>query len=213
MEISCYALGLLLVGAYAAAQVQATAGQQHAVEAFRVAQAQIDTQDSGGSAALGDTVDTSLWAAGRVAAYEKSLAVSMRAPAALLHIPAIDLSVPVFEGTAELNMTRGVGRIEGTADIGGDGNLGIAGHRDGFFRGLKDIKVGDVIEVEMLDERLSYRVVDLTIVEPSDIEVLDDTPEPALTLVTCYPFYFIGHAPQRFIVRAVRLDSDPGLST
>jgi len=203
-------MGFLLLAVYAAARADASFSSRQAVETFQVAQVQAQVAakttvvNSGGTAA----VDTSLWADARIEAYHSSQAANLRPPAALLRVPSIDLTVPVFEGTAELNLNRGVGRIEGTAALGDPGNLGIAGHRDGFFRGLKDVKVGDVIEVQTLDETLSYRIADLRIVEPTDIDVLDDTSEPTLTLVTCYPFYFIGHAPQRYIVRAVRLDRE-----
>jgi sortase A len=87
-----------------------------------------------------------------------------------------------------------------------DGNSGIAGHRDGFFRGLKNIAVGDVIELKTPRAKEIYRVERIWIVEPEDISVLDPTTTPSLTLVTCYPFYFVGPAPKRYIVRAERVD-------
>jgi sortase A len=80
--------------------------------------------------------------------------------------------------------------------------MGIAGHRDGFFRGLKDIMRGDVVELETIDARASYVVDELEIVDPSDTAVLRPRSKPAVTLVTCYPFYFTGSAPNRFIVHA-----------
>jgi sortase A len=94
-----------------------------------------------------------------------------------------------------------VGWIEGTAALGVSGNLGLAGHRDGYFRGLKDLKIGDVIEVQTVERTMRYRVDETLIVEPSDVFVLEPTQEPSITLVTCYPFYFVGHAPQRYIVK------------
>ena len=84
------------------------------------------------------------------------------------------------------------------------GNIGIAAHRDGFFRVLKDVVTGDTLEIETPQRTMSYRVERQWIVAPEDASVLDPTASPAVTLVTCYPFYFIGAAPQRFIVRAVR---------
>lgn len=194
--------GCLLLAAYALAQTHAVVGQSQALEAFRLAQ--LEAQ-SASPVAVGSAVDTSLWAKGRIDAYKDSLAVNMGTPEGLLHIPAVDLTVPIFEGTAELNLSRGVGRIDGTSNIGEPGNIGIAGHRDGYFRSLKDVKVGDVIEVETLDQVVSYRIQNFLIVDPSDIEVLDQTSESILTLVTCYPFYFVGHAPQRYIVQAARV--------
>ena len=121
----------------------------------------------------------------------------------MLTIPSIELEAPIFDGTSELTLNRGIGRIEGTADVGAAGNLGLAGHRDGFFRGLKDVEVGDTINVESLDGTTRYRITELSIVEPSDVHVLAPTDTATLTLVTCYPFYFIGEAPQRYIVKGV----------
>jgi sortase A len=115
--------------------------------------------------------------------------------------------VPVLEGTDELTLNRAVGHIEDTARPGVDGNAGIAGHRDGFFRGLMNLVAGDAIELESLDGTESYRIERTWIVNPDDVSVLDPTPGRSLTLVTCYPFYFIGSAPQRYIVRAVRVDT------
>jgi sortase A len=101
-----------------------------------------------------------------------------------------------------MSLNRGLGRIPGTAIPGSNGNLAIAGHRDGFFRGLKDIKPGDTVEVDTRLETDIY-IVDFTkIVDPHDVSVLEDQPVATLTLVTCYPFYYIGDAPQRFVVRA-----------
>ncbi len=110
----------------------------------------------------------------------------------------------MLPGTDDFVLDRAVGYIEDTALPGTDGNSGIAGHRDGFFRGLKDIAVGDSIELETLTGRETYHVERTWIVNPEDVSVLDPTPVRSLTLVTCYPFYFVGSAPQRFIVRAVR---------
>ena len=112
----------------------------------------------------------------------------------------------MLEGTDDFTLNRAVGHIANTARPGSDGNSGIAGHRDGFFRGLKDITPGDAIELETLDGSEVYRVERTWIVDPEDVSVLDPTPARSLTLVTCYPFYFIGSAPRRFIVRAVRAD-------
>jgi sortase A len=111
----------------------------------------------------------------------------------------------VLPGTDDRTLDRAVGYIEGTAQPGTNGNLGIAGHRDGFFRGLKDVTPGDVIEIETTHTKDVFRVERTWVVDPDDVSVLDPTSTRALTLVTCYPFYFIGAAPHRFIVRAVRV--------
>ena len=121
----------------------------------------------------------------------------------MLRIPRLRIEAALLEGTDDATLDRGVGHIEETAPPGTDGNAGIAGHRDGFFRALKDIAEGDAIELQTLGGRETYRVERTWIVEPEDVSVLDPTPSRSLTLVTCYPFYFVGSAPQRFIVRAV----------
>lgn len=124
------------------------------------------------------------------------------APLAVLQIPKIHLAVPVLDGTDALTLNRAVGLIAGTARPGEEGNIGIAGHRDGFFRGLKGIAAGDEIQLKTLSGTDTYVVREIQIVAPSDVAVLEGRAEPSLTLVTCFPFHFIGSAPQRFIVRA-----------
>ena len=108
-------------------------------------------------------------------------------------------------------MNRGVGHIAGSALPGEVGNVGIAGHRDGFFRALKDVKAGEVLELErQTDKGMKldrYQVERIAVVEPTDVSVIAPASEATLTLVTCYPFYFVGTAPQRFVVKAVRTAS------
>jgi sortase A len=147
-------------------------------------------------------VETTLWADGRIEEYQQSLLAEMDTPLALLRVPRLGIEVPVFAGTDELVLNRGVGLIEATAPPGEIGNTGIAGHRDGFFRPLKDVALGDELVLETTGGATTYVVEELYIVDPTDVWVLEPTASPALTLVTCYPFYFIGSAPQRFIVRA-----------
>jgi sortase A len=149
------------------------------------------------------TPDQSLWSPKRAAAWRALSHEAAPAPLAVLRIAKIQLEVPVLPGTDDSTLDRGVGHIEGTALPATDGNMGIAGHRDGFFRGLKDIAAGDLIEIDMLHENEVYRVERTWVVDPTDVSVVAPTTSRALTLVTCYPFYFIGSAPQRFIVRAV----------
>ena len=108
-------------------------------------------------------------------------------------------------------MHRGAGRIEGTARLGEQGNVGIAAHRDGFFRVLEKVAIGDVVSIELMEGVQTYRVAETLIVQPSDVSVLRPTGESMVTLVTCYPFYYVGAAPKRFIVRAVRIDSPESL--
>lgn len=149
--------------------------------------------------------DTSSWASRRISAYEAAR-TDDDAPAALLRIPALDLVVPVFEGTGEWVLNRGAGRVTGTAPFDSDGNLGIAGHRDGFFRPLRNIRSGDLLYLDTRIATLSYRVTETRIVAPTEVSVLATTAVPTVTLITCYPFFYLGPAPQRFIVHAERID-------
>ena len=155
--------------------------------------------------------DRSLWSPVRVSAWLKLSSEPGPAPLAVLRIPKIGLEVPVLAGTDDRTLDRAVGHIEDTASPGSDGNSGIAGHRDGFFRGLKDIVEGDTIEVDTLDGKETYRVERTWVVDPEDVSVLDPTSTSTrmLTLVTCYPFYFVGSAPSRFIVRALHVSDKP----
>jgi sortase A len=155
----------------------------------------------------GGSVDVSLWSQARIAAWQSTRDQTGPTPLAILRIPRIQLEVPVLEGTDEPTLNRAVGHIEDTAVPGADGNAGIAGHRDGFFRGLMHLVAGDAIELESLHGTEEYRIERTWIVTPDDVSVLDPTPGRSLTLVTCYPFYFVGSAPQRYIVRAVRVDT------
>jgi sortase A len=147
-------------------------------------------------------VDQSLWDRGRIRAYLATLARPAPPPLGVLRIPRLHLEVPILEGTDEWTLDRAVGHIEGTARPGATGNVGIAGHRDGYFRVLKDIAAGDAIELVLQHKIERYRVQKLSIVGPDDVGVLAPGTDSSLTLVTCYPFYFVGSAPKRFIVRA-----------
>ena len=152
--------------------------------------------------------DFLLWSEQRIEHYEENLGVRLAPPLAVIRIDRIHVEAPVLEGTDDMTLNRGVGHIGGTALFGQNGNVGLAGHRDGFFRGLKDIKVGDRIELEEAGRVETYIVDSLRIVNPNDLSVLRSGGTPVLTLVTCYPFYYIGNAPQRFIVHAVPADSN-----
>jgi sortase A len=157
----------------------------------------------------GSDVDFALWSIKRVKAYKDSLLEKIDPPLAVLRIPKIHLEVPVFNGTDDLTLNRGVGRICGTAQVGAGGNLVIAGHRDGFFSGLKDVARGDVIELARPGQTDVYVIDGIRITKPEDVSVLKSTPTPSLTLVTCFPFYIVGSAPQRYIVRASKWSFTP----
>jgi sortase A len=108
----------------------------------------------------------------------------------------------LLQGTDDWTLNRAVGHIEGTALPGQPGNIGIAGHRDGFFRPLKDIPRNSSIILTTLKGRFLYRVSAINIVNPEDVRLLAPTPHPSLTLVTCYPFHYVGDAPKRYVVTA-----------
>lgn len=122
-----------------------------------------------------------------------------------IEISSMGLSVMIMEGTDGRTLRRGVGHISGTALPGEQGNVAIAGHRDTFFRPLRNIHVDDEITLTTLKGIYRYRVESEKLVEPEDMSVLDNSTDDVLTLVTCYPFYYVGRAPQRFIVRAARI--------
>lgn len=119
-----------------------------------------------------------------------------------MKIPRIGMETIVVQGESAKILHRAVGHLPETAMPGEPGNVALAGHRDGFFRPLKDIRLGDAISLNTLDGEFVYRVESTEVVWPSDVQVLRATRENTLTLVTCYPFYYIGSAPKRFIVHA-----------
>lgn len=122
-----------------------------------------------------------------------------------LDIPRLALSAVVIEGVGASALRRAVGHIPGTALPGQPGNVGISGHRDTFFRPLRNIRRDDAVTLTTVLGEFRYRVVSTSIVRPDNIAVLNPTENQILTLVTCYPFYFVGPAPSRFIVRAERV--------
>ncbi len=122
-----------------------------------------------------------------------------------MEIPRLGLAVVVAEGTDERTLRRAAGHIKGTELPGKPGNVGIAGHRDTLFRPLKGIQHDDVIVLITLQGEYRYRVISTKVVSPYDVEVLKSDGSQILTLVTCYPFYFVGPSPDRFVVRAERV--------
>ena len=148
-------------------------------------------------------VDMSLWSQIRVRTYKAALQRETPPTLAILRIPRIGLEVPVHDGTTDAVLDLAAGRIEDTALPGTPGNVGIAAHRDGYFRVLKDIKEGDTLVLDTPVAEEQYRVEWIRITTPDDVSVIEPTPGQAVTLVGCYPFYHVGSAPKRFIVRAV----------
>jgi sortase A len=122
-----------------------------------------------------------------------------------LEVSRLGLSVMVVEGEDQATLRRAAGHVPRTPLPGQPGNVGITGHRDTFFRPLRNIQRNDMITLTTLHGEYRYRVVSMRIVSPDDVAVLDSNGGEALTLITCHPFYFVGPAPNRFIVRAERV--------
>jgi sortase A len=123
----------------------------------------------------------------------------------MLDVPRLMLSTPVIEGDDDSTLKRAVGHLPDTPLPWEDGNSAVAGHRDGLFRPLKDIKIGDEIRFRTSRDEYRYRVIETSIVKPDDISVLETRSRSSLTLITCHPFFYVGNAPNRFIIRADRI--------
>jgi sortase A len=176
-------VGILLLITYASARLQSQSSSRLMLDGF-------DSLHKIGSDKALDSegVNFTSWSPKRRHAYLKSLRVKRDQPIAVLRIPKIHLKVPVFNGTDELRLNRGVGRIVGTAEIGQNGNVAIAGHRGGFFRGLKDIEPGDATELVTRGKTIHFLIGRTQIVRREDVSVLTNTGSPSLTLVTCSRF-------------------------
>lgn len=221
LEISAWAGGLLLLATYLGIRTWSAQASHQGVEAMRQARAAHAAMvaANGSTAAVVTPAanslnaahpDTSTWNQKRIDEYHAALEHAAT-PQAVLRIPGLKLEVPVYAGTSDLTLNRGAGHIEGTAAVDStNGNIGVAAHRDGFFRVLKDIKVGDVMYLDTIASTREYRVSKLDIVTPRDVHVLAPTATSTVTLVTCYPFYFVGSAPERFIVHARIVESAGG---
>ena len=151
--------------------------------------------------------DQSHWSAGRVRAYARDSAIKpKRMPEAFLRIPSVKLAVPVYADTGALNLNLGAGLMTGTARPGGDGNMGITAHRDGYFHALSNVAVGDLIEIESRAGTFEYRVFDSSMMSRDDKSALRPTGQSVVTLVTGYPSYFVEGVPHRYVVRALVVD-------
>ena len=199
--------GLLMIGVYLGARIHRSVLSNAEVTRFKD-QVLVSKELDSGTEAVGKKPDFTLWSTKRIQGYQESLAAHFAPALALLQIPKIDLEVPILEGTDDLSLNRAVGHIVETPKPGEDGNIRIAGHRDGFFRGLKDVAVGDTIEIVTPDSVNRYVIDEITVVDPTNVSVLAPRTQPSLTLVTCYPFYTLGSAPRRFIVQASRVQAD-----
>jgi sortase A len=201
--------GVLLLAFYVVARIHKAVLSRAEVSRFKTERLKLADQAGSVKLVAAEPPDVSLWSEKRIRDYEDSLASHFAPAVAILRVPKIHVEVPVLEGTDDLSLNRGVGRIVGTASPGDDGNIGIAGHRDGFFRGLKDVGLGDAIEMLTANGMETYIIDRIFITDPNDVSVLARREHPSLTLVTCYPFYFVGSAPKRYIVQASVTNSGP----
>lgn len=157
-----------------------------------------------------ETVEARRFQARHAAAFARSvpadapLIVRAGGLVGMLDVPSLKLTTPVIEGDDDRTLQRAVGHLPDTPLPWESGNSAVAGHRDGLFRPLKDIKVGDAILFRTSRAEFRYRVTETAIVDPDEVSVLRPRTKNALTLITCYPFYFVGNAPRRFIVHAER---------
>jgi sortase A len=206
LEIVLLAAGLALLAEYSVERIRGAILSREALAAFHESVAADGKKEAKLESAR--PVDYTLWSQNRIAAYKSLLTTKVDKPLAVLAIPKLRLEVPVFDGTDDTTLNQGAGRIIGTARPGEPGNIGIAAHRDGFFRSLKDVQLGDQVKLATLEQSVSYVVDAIEIVSPNDVAVLRPGTHPSLTLVTCYPFYFVGDAPQRYIVHASLVGSE-----
>jgi len=200
--------GMLLISAYIASWFYGAIYSRSSLQSFWASQAAAQTTSEAKSQSQSSLPDFRLWSEKRIQKYQASLLAKVPPPLGVIEIPSLGLQVPILEGADDLTLDRGVGHIAGTASPGESGNIGIAGHRDGFFRGLKDIHVGDTIDIQSQQGNSHYRVDEIQIVSPDEVSVLNPRAKPSLTLVTCYPFYFVGSAPSRYIVHATLANTD-----
>ena len=198
-------LGIVLLSVFAVAHIHRLLGSgagQAALESLRVPES-----DSSVDSGIGPGED--VWGSDQSTvgspqrAHAATPASCSRGEAiGVLRIASLGMEVPVLEGTDKMTLNRGVGRIAGTALPGLGGNIAIAGHRDSFFRPLRKIRSGDKIELLTRSGKHLYSVDQIKVTNPKDVSVLQPRQTPSLTLVTCYPFYYVGAAPKRYIVTA-----------
>lgn len=187
-EVACYLTGVLLIAFVATVFLRSEVRAAQSLDALP---------------------DMQLWSDIRKDAYLRAIETEQSPVLAVLRAPSLGLSVPVYNSASDLNMDRGAGVIDGMAYPHEPGHIGIAGHRDGYFRILKDVAVGDNLVLDTINGERHFIVEDLRVIEPDELEYLQDTQDPRLTIVTCYPFYYAGSAPQRFLVRATPVHKPP----
>lgn len=152
-------------------------------------------------------------AASLASSYTTSSTVAPGTRIGTIAIPALHLTAPIIEGVSDADLKRGVGHVPGSAQSGGLGNVVLAAHRDTLFRPLRAVEKGMQVEVSGAAGTYRYQVESTRIVAPNQLEVMDIAEQPEVTLITCYPFNFIGSAPMRFVVKARLLSALPDASS
>jgi sortase A len=202
------AIGVVFLGYYGYRSVEARQFQREQAAAFEsvlpviAAVAETSPQSADGRA-TGPAAPVARGAPNAPASNAPSHVVAM------LDIPRLSLSTPVLSGDDDATLDIAVGHLPDTPKPWESGNSAFAAHRDGLFRPLRHIRVGDEVRVRTLEGEFTYRVRETKIVLPTDLSVLEPGDSPTLTLITCYPFNFVGNAPKRFIVHADRLSAAP----
>lgn len=206
IEWSFYVLGLVLILSFFYARAQSVIGSELALQSLNIQ----TSKDKAAKPSSNNSIENLIlplnhaaWSKGRIDDYKSRISSSNKRAVAQLIIEDIALTVPIFESTDDEALNIGIGRVEGSGTINGEGNLALAGHRDSFFRELGKLTKDAIIELKTIKGDVSYyQITNIFITTPEDVTVLADSEEPELTLITCYPFYFIGFAPQRYIVKA-----------
>lgn len=221
LELLCWGLGLALLGYAALLKLHEAQASEAGLQAFALAAADnhaapdpasnTTPATSAGVFALDElrAVDQSLWSKKRIAQFAEIHKTNNDMPLAVLRIDDLKILVPIYPDASDFNLNRGAGWLEDTAGVDERGNIGIAAHRDSFFRALKDAKKGQKISLQTLQGTRHFTLAKIQVIDPSDVSVLEPTSDTRLTLVTCYPFYHVGSAPQRYIVTATEDISAP----
>jgi len=180
IELVCWSLAVVCLTLFASHQYRAFAATQVAKESFSHLERKRESADQ------------------QIYVQEGQLG--------LLRMERIDIETAIFNGTDDAQLDLGVGRVRGTSYFELPGNVALAGHRDSFFRNLQHVAIGDEIKVESPEGSFKYEVNSFFVVEPHNVDILRDQDTDTLTLVTCYPFNYVGNAPQRFIVKATKVE-------
>jgi sortase A len=195
-ERSMWALGLLLLGYWGWSQAAIR------FEQARLEESLFTDEVNASGAAANDALAAGLTSASAIAPV-----LAPGAPVALIEIPRVELRAMVVEGVDDESLKRAAGHLPGTALPGAPGNFVAAAHRDTLFAGLRHVRIGDLVTLRTDEREFSYRVSAIDVVTPRSMHVLDPTSHPSLTLITCFPFDFVGAAPMRYIVSATEVSA------